>query len=532
MPYPSEAERRPVVASRAGVVAAAHPLAAAAGAGVLARGGNAFDAAVATAAALGVVEPFMSGPAGFGAATCWAAGDGRMRSLDFSPRAPLAWAPGAAPPREARHIGPLAVAAGSALAGWCDLLSAHGTRRFAEVLAPAVTLAREGVPLVPSTAARINQALRERRDLPGFDDWAAIYAPGGREVHAGQVLHQPDLADTLEAAGEAGPRLFATGAIAERIATHLAGLGGVLTAADFAAVSPDWQRPLRADYRDLTLHVPAPPGQAFQLLLTLRLLEATDFAALERNGVAHLDAVWRAARLAAGERIALGSPDAEAVETALGEENVARLRARLADPAPLEGPMEQAGGPAPEGHTTSLAVADRAGNLVALTQSLGAPFGSGIVVPGTGLVLNNALFWGEAATLQPGEGVGMPLAPTVATRAGRGGPMPVLALGTPGSYGICPTLAQTLVQYRDFGLPLQQAVEAPRARLYDGRRVVAEGRLAPETLEGLRAQGHVVVEGPAWTPLVGGVQAVARDPSSGIVTGAADPRREGLALAG
>jgi gamma-glutamyltranspeptidase / glutathione hydrolase len=153
-----------------------------------------------------------------------------------------------------------------------------------------------------------------------------------------------------------------------------------------------------------------------------------------------------------------------------------------------------------------------------------------VVVPGTGLCLNNALYWGEhdpAATnaLIPGRRLTSPMAPVIGTRDGA----PVLALGTPGSYGICQTEAQALVQYLDFGLPLQEAVNAPRARLWDGRRVTAENRIA--VLDGLRARGHEIESPEAWTTQVGGMQAVAIDPKRRVLTGAADPRREGYVAA-
>lgn len=524
-PEPSPKEpglRRPVIASRTGVVAASHPLAAAAGAEILAGGGNAFDAAVATAAVLTVVEPFLSSPFGFGAATLWAAGDGRMRALDFSAVLPEAWTP----TPEASLRGPRAVAVGPALAGWQDLISAHGSRRFAEVLAPAIALAREGVPLVPSVARRLAAAAATLRGQPAtagsFADWAAIYAPGGHPLPAGAVLRQPDLADTLQAAAEGGAHALYAGALGEKIAAHLARLAGpeaAMTPDDIARISPGWGRPLHASYRDLEFHLPAPPCQAVRLLLGLKLLEAIDFAALPHLEGAPLDAIWRALRLAAMECTAR---DEEGLEAMLEEGNLARLAARLADPKPVEGPVGQARGTAPEGDGTALAVADRAGNLVSLTQSLGSPFGAGIVVPGTGICLNNALAW--AGTASPGAPLPLPLAPAIATRAGA----PVLALAPSGGFGACQILAQMLVRYVDDRLPLQQAVEAPRARLYDGRCVLAEGRLA---VEALAARGHVLETAPDWAELAGEVQAVAREPATGVITGAADPRREGMAVA-
>ncbi|ODU54293.1 MAG: hypothetical protein ABS99_09660 [Acetobacteraceae bacterium SCN 69-10] len=183
-------------------------------------------------------------------------------------------------------------------------------------------------------------------------------------------------------------------------------------------------------------------------------------------------------------------------------------------------------------HTTSLSVADRAGNVVCLTQSLGALFGCGVVVPGTGVCLNNGLYWGELDqrgpnALVPGGALTTSVSPSIALR----GAWPVLVLGTPGSYGITQTQTQALVQHVDYRLPIQAAIEAPRARLWDGRRVQAESRIAPAVLAGLAARGHAVEAPLPWTMAAGGMQGIAIDPASGVLTGGADPRREGYVVA-
>ncbi len=531
---------RPTVASRHGLVAAAHPLAAAAGARILGRGGNAFDAAVAAAAALGVVEPFMSGLAGLGMATCWVAGDQRIRTLAFRTEVPRRFPVGRFTRREDLHRGAMAVAPPGNLAGWYHLVSAHGTKTFAEVLAPAIGLARDGFPLTGFNTAAINAAALALRDQPFFAAWNAAYASGQGEVQQGQVLRQPDLATTLEAIAAEGIKLLYGGRLGQKLVAHLQSLGGCMTVGDLELVSPGWDKPVAAVYRDLTVHAPRPPSQAFQYLLTLRILDGFDLGRLERDGVAHLDTVWRAVRLAAMERITHDDPSAERLERLLSDELVARLRQRVADPGPIEGPVEQwqappgggAAGAAAEQHTTSLSVADRAGNLVCITQSLGAPFGCGVVVPGTGMCLNNGLYWGEidpraSNALRPGRVLTTPMAPSIATRAR----VPVLALGTPGSYGISQIQTQALVQYVDFGLSLQAAIDAPRARLWDGRRVTAENRIAAHVLEALRARGHDIGSSAAWTTEAGGIQAIAVDPATRVMTGAADLRRDGTVAA-
>jgi len=346
------------------------------------------------------------------------------------------------------------------------------------------------------------------------------------------IIRQPDLARTLEGLAAEGPDLLYAGALGRTIVGHLEQLGGCLTLADLAAVKPVWKEPMTARYRGLVVNTLPPPCEGFQFLLTLRILERFDLARLEHNGTEHLDTVWRAIRLAAGERIAHNNPTPEKLATIMADANVERLAARVRDGKPVEGPAEQWTAPtghamAMEHHTTSFSIADRDGNAICVTQSLGSPFGSGVVVPGTGLCLNNFLYWIDPNPASPnhtapGSALPMCMAPTVSLRDGR----PVLALGTPGSYGILQTQAQAMVQYLDFALPLQEAIEQPRARLWDGRLVEPETRIAPAVLQALRARGHDIAPGEAWTMRVGGMQAVAIDPATGLMTGACDPRRD------
>jgi gamma-glutamyltranspeptidase/glutathione hydrolase len=207
---------------------------------------------------------------------------------------------------------------------------------------------------------------------------------------------------------------------------------------------------------------------------------------------------------------------------------VAAHQARVRDGAPIDSPTEQFVGTTQQ-HTTSFSVADADGNLVCITQSLGAKFGCGVVVPDYGVCLNNFLYWGEvdprgANALRPGGKLALPMAPSIATCGGQ----PVLALGTPGSYGICQTQAQALVQHVDYGLGMQDAIDAPRARLWDGRRVQVESRIDAATIAALCERGHAAEATAAWTTAVGGMQGIAIDPTTGVMTGGCDARRDGF----
>jgi gamma-glutamyltranspeptidase/glutathione hydrolase len=521
--------RRPTISSMNGIVAAAHPHAAAAGASILARGGNAFDAAVATAAALNVVEPYMSSLAGMGLATCWVAREGRVRTLDFVPRIPETFPVARFTKRDELARGPASVGVPGNLGGWLELLGAHGTMRLADVFAPAIALARDGFPVVEFNVEEHNLTEPEIRAHPALHGpWAKAYSDGSGRLAKGFVLRQPELARTLASIATAGPGEFYAA-----LARHLAATGGFVTGKDIAAFKPAWSDPATARYRDVTVNVPPPPCEGFQFLIALRILDGFKLAGMAPNGVEHLDTVWRAIRLSAGERIASNNPTPERLAELLGPANIERLRARVRDGRAITGPTEQWTAPSTsaESHTTSFSVADRDGNLICMTQSIGSPYGSAVIVPGTGVTLNNFLYWADVQPGSPnrskaGGALPMCVSPSISLRDGR----PVLALGTPGSYGIKQTQTQVMVQLFDFGLPIQDAIEAPRARLWDGRLVNPESRLAPDVLAELGRRGHQIEVAPAWTMRVGGMHGIAIDPATGAKTGGCDPRRDGYVV--
>lgn len=523
--------KRPTVSSVHGMVAAAHPLAAAAGARILAMGGNAFDAAAATTAALNVVEPYMSGLSGLGMATCYIAAEQRVRCLDYVTRIPSKFPAGRFDDREAIVRHPLASGTPGNLAGWCELVRAYGKLSLAEVFAPAIALARDGFPLIGFNTELINQSCVSLKDHPQFAELNRVYAAGKGVVREGQVLKQPDLAATYEAIVAHGPGYLYGGPLGKKLAAHMAEIGGCINEADLAAVQPRWIDPMSVAYRGLQMHTLPPPCEGFQWLLTLRILEGFALGGMERNGVDHLDTVFRSIRLAAGVRIAQNNPTPEALARIMSDGEVAKLRQRVADGIKVDGPSEQFVTPKPidlnKEHTTSLSIADRFGNAICITQSLGAGFGNGIVIPGTGVCMNNFLYWGEVDTggrapLVAGGELALCIAPSIATRDGQ----LVLAIGTPGSYGICQTQPQALVQHVDFGLPIQDAIEAPRGRLWDGTKVDVEGRIRPEVVAALVRRGHGATSVADYTMQVGGMQAVAIDPATKALTGAADPRRD------
>jgi gamma-glutamyltranspeptidase/glutathione hydrolase len=334
--------RRPTIASTSGVVAAAHPLAAQAGARLLAQGGNAFDAAAATAAALNVVEPYMSGLAGQGLATCWVAAERRIKVLDFVPRVPLRFPVERFKARDELARGPLSVGVPGNLAGWAELVRTHGKKSLADALVPATALARDGFPLVEFNVDEMNEHAPALKRYTAFHgEFARTYMGGGDRVEQGRVLKQPELARTFERIAADGPKLLYGGALGRAIVAHLETLGGCMTMADLEQFAPRWKEPIAIAYRGRSVHVPPPPCEGFQFLLTLRILEGFDLAKLERNGVEHLDTVYRAIRLAAGVRIANNNPAPDKLARLLADEHVEKLRARVRDGRPVAGPTEQ-----------------------------------------------------------------------------------------------------------------------------------------------------------------------------------------------
>ena len=303
--------KRPTIASRHGMVAAAHPLAAAAGARILGNGGTAFDAAAATAAALNVVEPYMSGLAGRGVATCYIAKERRVRTLDFVAPIPKKFPVDKLERRDQVLRGALGVGAPGNLAGWCELVQTHGRKKLPELFAPAIAIARDGFQLIEFNLEEIRGVGPELAGHKALHpEWSRVYTAGQGSVSPGFVLKQPDLARTLEALANDGPGLLYGGALGQKILDRLNELGGCLTMDDFKAVKPTWSDPVAVGYRGHTVNVPPPPCEGYQYLLTLRILEGFDLARMKRNSADHVDTVLRAIRLAAGVRIATGVPSA------------------------------------------------------------------------------------------------------------------------------------------------------------------------------------------------------------------------------
>jgi gamma-glutamyltranspeptidase/glutathione hydrolase len=529
---------RPVVMGTRGVVTSAHPLASMAGMQMLLAGGNAADAAVAVAAALNVVEPFMSGLGGNGLAVLSRGGERLV--LDF-----LGHAPAAADAAECTEAelggGPKSCATPGNLAGWLALLERFGSMPRARVLAPAIELAERGAPL---TVKNVEFFEAGRAKLGQSAEAERLYL--GATPRAGAVVRYPELAGTLRLVVEGGREPFYRGPVARAIAAAVQAAGGWVTEADLAAVEPTWREPISVDYRGYEVATVPPPGSiAFQMLETLAILAGFDLAGWGHNSAEYLHHAIEAIKLASADRLAYGFRPDPPLAGLLSSAYAAAQRSRI-DPRRAgrsEGERhnaERLPDQIREGHppsfvneqTTHFACADAEGTVVSVTQTLGAAFGSGVAVPGTGVLLNNHLQWMDRDPASPnvlrgGRKLAVNMAPTQLFRDGAFR----LSIGTPGSYGIVQTTAQMIVNVLDFGLNVQEAIEAPRVRVYRDRLVDAEARIPEETRAALADRGHRVNAIADWSWIVGGGQGIARDAESGALMAGADPRRDGYALA-
>ena len=531
---------RPTVMGTRGAVASAHPLASMSGIRMLLEGGNAVDAAVAVASTLNVVEPFMSGAAGIGLMLISRARNRERHVLDFIGPAPRGADPARCTETELAG-GPKSCATPGNLGGWLTALERFGSMPRQKVLAPAIDLAENGVPL---TFANVKFFEQSRAQLARSAEAERLFLGNGGP-RPGKVVSYKELAATLRQVAEGGLEAFYRGPIARTVTRAVQEAGGWLAMEDLAAFKPEWREPLAIPYRGREVCSVPPPFSAFQMLETLNILEGFDLAGWGHNSPDYLHHLIEAIKLGSADRLAYAYSGTPPIAGLVSKAYAASQRARI-DPARAavsEGERhdrERLAGQIGEGHpaqfvneqTTHFACADAEGTVVSVTQTLGVDFGSGFAVPGTGLVLNNILKWSDRDpespnVLKPGRKSGTMMSPTQVFQDGAF----ALSIGTPGSYGILQTQPQMMLNFLEFGLNLQEAIEAPRIRVYRDRLLDAESRISEATRAELGRRGHQVNVIDDWSWVVGGGQGIARDPESGALMAGADPRRDGYALA-
>ena len=536
---------RPVITGRRGMVACAHYEASLAGLKMFMQGGNAVDAAVAAAAALNVVEPFMSGLGGIGFLLISRNGGKERRVLNFSGVVPQQATPDKFTP-ENHSVGVRCPLVPGNPHGWLTMLDTYGNLSREAVLTPAIELSEQGVVISGSDSRYFE--VNEGR-LSQFPYSKAAYLPNGGSPKAGNILKQPNLAQSFRALAADGLDGFYRGAVAEEFDRFMREEDGLITAADLDAYEPDWETPISTTYKGFEVVTTGPNSNAFQVLETLNILEAFDLNSMGHNSADYIHTVSEAIKIAVPDRIAYGGdPNFMDVPVAgLLTKEYARSRRSLMNHKRAstvigerytENPPEDAilaGTPSvyTSGETTHFSAADGEGTVASITQTLGAGFGCGVVAGNTGILLNNNIdlmdiVEGSDSRLlvQPGKRPGSNMAPIQVFKDGRF----ILSIGTPGSYGIPQTTTQMVLNVLEFGMNVQEAIEAARFRVMTGTTINMEERVPLAAREKLEARGHDVNLLGQWGMEVGGGHAIGCDPASGILMGGADPRRDGYAL--
>ncbi len=529
---------RPLAIGRRGAVAANHPLAAQAGLLTLRAGGNAIDAAVATAAALAVVEPMMSGLGGDGFYQVYQQSTGRAVVFNGTGPAPEA----ATPERYAGgipRIGPLSVSVPGTLAGLDMMHRNFGRLPWRDLFAEAIGLARDGFA---ATRAYSHFADEYRDTLLVDPRAAAIFLADGKAPALGAAIVQPDLARTLEEIAAEGAETFYRGRLARRLAAGLEAAGALVRASDLAAFTAEEQAPIAIDYRGYTVLEAPPNSTGFVLLEELKIIEHLDLAAMGLGSADAVHAMVEAKKLAFADRERWAA-DPRSIEAPLARllsaDYTAGLAARIdmRHAAPTRIAQHAA-----EGDTTYFCTADGEGNAVSGIQSINSGFGAGIIAGDTGILLNNRMaYWhlepGHPNRLVPGRRVRHTMNPPIVLKDGA----LWCVFGTPGADHQVQVNLQVLTAMIDFGLDPQQAAEMPRWTSnapgqyanypHDGADALTIERRFPDAVRSeLARRGHPVetvgdLDGPC------SVEIIRHDPATGMLLAGSDPRRDGWALA-
>lgn len=546
---PSLAASRRTVSAARGMVVAPDPEAAAVGLDVLKRGGNAVDAAIATAFALAVTHP-RAGNLGGGGFLLYRTPGGSHEGLDFRETAPRALTPamfrgasGKIDPAKSLSGG-LAVGVPGSVAGLAAAHEKWGTRPWAELIAPAIRLAEEGV----AVSASIASSLATEKDRLAADPEArAIFTHEGAPLREGDRLVQKDLAKTLKAIATQGAAGFYSGPVAAAIVTGTKTAGGVMTAGDLAAYRAVPRAPLKGVYRGRTIVAFPPPSSGGVVLLqALAMLERFDLGSSGAGSALTLHRIAEAERRAFADRSRfLGDPDVvhNPIKGLLDPAYVASRSATILDDRATPSTDILPGSPpvSDRGNTLHLSTADARGGAVALTTTLNQWFGAALVAPGTGVLLNNEMddfslgagipnyfgLVGEAANeVAGGKRPLSSMCPTI-LESRPPGARPLLVLGSRGGGTIISSVLQTIVHVIDDGMTLQEAVDAPRIHhQWSPDQILHEPRaFPPEVAAALRARGHTLKEREPF----GHVTAIGTD-AAGLWTGAADPRDDAAAL--
>ena len=527
-PYPA---RRSVVFARHGMIASSHPLAAQAGLEILKRGGNAVDAAVACAASLTVLEPTANGIGGDAFAQIWH--KGKLYGLNSSGPAPKLLSLEAL--KKAGHsrlpnYGMLPVTVPGIPAAWAALVDRFGALGLSDVMRPAIAYAEHGAPVAPVIAdcwAAASSLYAAQKDAC-FASWFAHFAPRGQAPRAGELLQFPDTAKSLEAIASSGARDFYSGKLAERIHAFSEQHGGYLRGDDLAAFTPEWVEPLKASYNGYEVWELPPNGHGLVALMALRILDNLH----KEQGLPSLDSpqAWHlrieALKLAFADGLAhIADPRKMRIKAEdLLDDSYIAARSKLVSTKAIMPPP----GRSADGGTVYLATADAEGNMVSYIQSNYTGFGSGMLVPGTGIALNNralcfSLDPAHPNCLAPGARPYQTIIPGFLTKNGE----PQAAFGVMGAYLQPQGHLMLISNMLDYGLNPQAALDAPRCRWEEGLRVELESAFPSQLAEALVRMGHDMRWGTVGDRRFGRGQLIWRNQEDGVLAGGSESRCDG-----
>ena len=526
--------RRSTVLSTNGMVATSQPLAAMAGVRVMMEGGNAVDAAVAAAAVLNVVEPGSTGVGGDMFALVWDNKEKKVRSINGSGRAPAG-----ASLEELRaqgfdqvpEFGVHTVTVPGAVHGWESLLEACGTMPLSKLLQPAIQYAEEGFPVTDVIAFSWGRQLEKLRRLSSGQE---LLINGRSPVH-GEIMRLPTLASTLRAIADGGAQAFYTGDIASKVASFVQEQGGWLSVEDMAKHTSDWEEPISTDYRGVTCWESPPNGQGIAALEALNIAEGFDIAGMGAQSPDAYHHLIEAMRLAFADAFQyVADPTMTDVPTVeLASKSYAATRRALIDPhkAMASVPYGKVQG---ESDTVYISAVDGQGNACSFIYSIYANFGTGMVVPGTGIVLHNrgslfSLDPDHPNALAPNKRPYHTIIPAMATIGGE----LFLCYGVMGAFMQPQGHLQVISNMVDFGMDPQAALNALRF-VVTGDSVALEEGESQATINELERRGHRVRTISGYLRGIvgglGGAQVIQRDPETGVLRGGSEPRKDGYAI--
>lgn len=522
-----------------GVVAAANPEASKIGVEIMKKGGNAVDAAVATAFAISVFEPNASGIGGGGFMLIRMAKTGKTVVIDYREKAPAKATPdmfvldeNGKVVNDEITVGGKASGVPGTVAGLLTALEKYGTMKRADVMAPAIKHAGEGI-IVSKNLEGIIQDNYEK--LVKFDAAAAVYLKDGLPYEAGDKLVNKDLAATLTKISKEGKKAFYEGEVAKKIADEVQKQGGLITVEDLKNYTIEEREPVVGKYRDYTI-ISCPPASSggTHIVQLLNMVENYDLKAMGDNTPESWH-VWAESMKQAFADRAEYMGDTAYVKVPLKGLTSKEYAKELVKKIDFEkaGKDIKIGDPSKyeSGSTTHFSVMDKDGNMVAVTQTINYFFGSGVVVPGTGIMMNNEMddFVPQKNMKNSIEGGKRPLSSMSPTLVLDPKNRPLMTIGSPGATRIIPAVALTISNVIDHGMTIQEAINAPRIAQFQSGKLNAEGRISFESYNKLQEMGHEINMRGTYDNYFGGVQGIMMDYNTKTLQGGADPRRDGQA---